>query len=25
LRCYYLKDPKKIKNIIQAVRHFVNE
>jgi len=25
LRCYYLKDPKKIKKIIQAVRQFVNE
>ena len=25
LRCYYLKDPKKIKNIIMAVRQFVND
>jgi len=25
LRCYYLKDPKKINKIILAVRQFVNE
>jgi len=25
LRCYYLKDPQKIKNIILAVRQFINE
>ena len=25
MRCYYLKDPQKIENIIRAVRQFVNE